>query len=165
MNYAIISLALLITSITQQPQTPRLTFMYENAGIAGKSGSVQFYNKDGKQLFDVKSSAGFNEYANNPYFQQTKDKGPIPHGEWFIKSVKDKDLAILRLEPGPDVIVGDRTGFLIHGQGENKSIEESSHGCIILEKQYREIILKHFNDNGKKPIPVKVWAIVSDSNR
>lgn len=122
------------------------SFVYEFHSDRSKSGKFTF--NDGDNSFETSVSAGHLDASNNPYVQSFKDNGPLPSGTWYITSIKNKDTVVLRLTPGPDVVLNGRDGFLIHGQAYNKTEAESSNGCIIMEKQYREKLMKSFLKNG-----------------
>ncbi|MDN5215028.1 DUF2778 domain-containing protein [Fulvivirgaceae bacterium BMA12] len=159
----IFHLILLLQIITVASYAQRAVFMYESAGYAGKSGAFSFYDTNDKQLFSAKASAGYKNDANSPYSQGLKDKGPIPGGTWYISGIKNHKLSVLILEPGRDVHVGDRNGFLIHGFASGSTPEESSRGCIIIGPAERKIIRDIFISNGKKKIPISVLAVDSSS--
>ncbi len=139
----------------------RAIFMYENAGSAGKSGNLSFYDTEDKQLFSVSASAGYKDDAQNPYSQGLKNKGPIPAGKWYIYKIKNHDKSILRLKPDEDVNVLDRDGFLIHGFADGSNPVEASKGCIILGPVERKILRDAFISGGKKKILITVMPIVS----
>jgi len=141
------------------------SYIYEYGGYYGSSGYFSFA-KNGSVVFQVKASAGYKKAANNPYFQHQKNRGPLPSGTWYITGIKNYDKAILVLTASDDVAnFGNRNGFLIHGKGENKTIEESSKGCIILPPSYRKMLRDAFIQNGKEPIPLLIQAFVSDSGQ
>lgn len=60
----------------------------------------------------------------------------------------------MRLTATNDVNITTRDGFLIHGQGDNESPAESSHGCIILKKEFRQKLMKAFQAYGTVTITV-----------
>lgn len=162
-----IFLVILMSAGTLSSFAQRATFRYEYHPSVAKAGAFTFYDSDDKIIFHASASAGHLGAANNPYFQLTKDKGPLPNGTWEIYAVKNKDLAILRLRPTSDVAMPldkdgkpFRDGFLIHGVGDNKTPSESSTGCIILAPQYRKTLLAAFEKKG--PLKVVVTNIVGE---
>jgi hypothetical protein len=157
------TLVLSIFFVSAFAQEKRAVFTYEHAGAAGKSGHFSFYDENDKQLFSTSASAGYKDDAQNPYSQGLKNKGPIPGGTWYITAIKDNGKTILRLEPGDDVLVKHRDGFLIHGFGEGNSPEEASKGCIILSKSYREILRDAFISGGNKKIKIYVMPVDSST--
>ncbi len=144
---------MLTIAATVNAQTGTFKYQYENDQAKGGHFSFSCPN-DSSLNFETDASAGYLGAANNPYQQATVGKGPIPNGTWTISSVKNETLAILRLTPGTDVNINFRDGFLIHGQGENETPDQSSHGCIILQKQFRIKLQKAFKAYGPMKIIV-----------
>jgi hypothetical protein len=144
---------LVLTAMSVKAQTATFKYQFENQ--QSKKGHFSFVCKDSVALnFEADASAGYLGAANNPYMQATANKGPIPNGTWTITSIKNEAKAILRLTPGKDVNIKWRTGFLIHGQGEQETPEESSNGCIVLKKEYRLLLMKAFKKYHKVTVVV-----------
>ena len=74
---------------------------------------------------------------------QKEDKGPIPSGQYKIGkpmfSAKTGPYAIALTPIGHKAL--GRRNFQIHGDNKNLNYSASS-GCIILQKKYREMIVK-----------------------
>jgi len=139
--------------ITGNAQTAVFKYQYENQ--QARAGHFSFKcSQDTTLNFEADASAGYLGAANNPYMQATVNAGPIPNGTWIISSIKNTDKVILRLTPEDDVNITDRDGFLIHGQGENETPAESSTGCIILSREFRQKLMKAFQNYGAIQITV-----------
>lgn len=148
-------------------QTAKFEYQFDN--IAGKTASFTLKDSNGKVVFTAKASAGYLGAANNPYFQATVNTGPLPNGTWEIYEMKSMDQIIFRLRPTGDVSMpvdgkGNplRSGFLIHGTGKDKSPDESSTGCIILDRKYRKILYDYFKQAGI--IKLTVTNIITGSD-
>jgi hypothetical protein len=150
----VIAVGLLIFSTTTSfSQEARFTYQFHNSNAKG--GRLVFDAPDSALSFKADASAGYLVAANNPYFQATtKNMGPIPNGSWTIYEIKNESKCILRLKPGDDVTITERDGFLIHGTGKDSTPEQSSKGCIILSRPYREKLLKAFKKYGDIKIHV-----------
>lgn len=80
---------------------------------------------------------------NNPACQMDHDLGPIPQGKYEFLAPADHPLlgpVAIPIVPLPDTELFGRSGFFAHGD----SIEhpgEASHGCIILPRPVRELIV------------------------
>jgi Protein of unknown function (DUF2778) len=132
------------------------TFSYQYHSKIIKSGKFSFTCPDEQLSFEAQASAGYLGAANDPYRQHTKDTGPIPNGTWEIYEVSDVKLLKLRLRPTADVVTSERTGFLIHGIGKDKTIEQSSHGCIIIaDRTLRKKLVDAFQKYGTIKLTVK----------
>ncbi len=134
-------------------QTANFTYQYHNEITRG--GKFKFIAPDRSLIFEASASAGYLGAANNPYFQMTKNVGPLPNGTWEIYAVKNDSKAILRLRPTDDVVMPTdsngkpfRDGFLIHGVNENQTADQASAGCIILDPTNRKILLVAFKKYG-----------------
>lgn len=134
-------------------------FTYQFHSNEAKGGSFTFTAPDTNLAFKTDASAGYLVASNNPYYQATKNAGPIPNGTWIIYEIKDESKFILRLKPSEDVVTTHRSGFLIHGTGQDKSAEESSLGCIILDRESRKKLVAAFKKYGE--IKIKVTNIVT----
>ncbi|MFW5799666.1 MAG: tlde1 domain-containing protein [Spirochaetota bacterium] len=140
------------------------SFIYEYGGWNGASGVFKLNAGYSDYSFETSASAGYVGYANNPYLQWVKNRGPLPSGTWYITGIKNYDYAIIKLTPSEDVELSNRHSFLIHGKGKNKTIEESSHGCIIItDIALRRKIRDAYKKYGSFPLYVK--AYVSDSGQ
>jgi len=139
-------------------QTASFTYQYHNDQI--KQGKFSFVDPAGDLSFESTASAGYLVGADNPYYQSTKDVGPIPNGTWEIYAVANGDIYTFRLRPTGDVVTSERTGFLIHGIGKDKTIETTSKGCIIIpDRALRKKLFDAFNKYGA--IRLKVTNIVT----
>lgn len=134
-------------------QTANFTYQYHNE--TAKGGKFKFTAPDSNLTFEASASAGYLGAANNPYFQLTKNVGPLPNGTWEIYAIKNENKAIFRLRPTNDVVMPIdsngkpfRDGFLIHGVGENQSADQASAGCIILDPTNRKKLLDAFKKYG-----------------
>lgn len=91
------------------------------------------------------------EGRNNPAMEGVQAKGPIPLGRWKIGPVYDHPHlgpVCMNLEPiGHDA--RGRSAFRIHG---NNQADDASHGCIILGRPFREMIVRS-NDRDLEVIP------------
>lgn len=123
--------------------------------------NLHFTDPDNSLSFEANASAGYLGAANNPYFQLTKNFGPLPNGTWEIYTVKNESKAILRLRPTSEVIMPTdstgrpfRDGFLIHGVGENQTADKASTGCIILDPTNRKKLLAAFHKYGVMKLTV-----------
>ena len=138
---------------TSLGQTGKFTYQYHNSVI--KVGKFTFESPDTSLTFEIEASAGYLVGANNPYYQATKNIGPIPNGTWEIYAIKSEAKFTLRLRPKDDVIITERDGFLIHGVGTDKTPEESSHGCIIIsDRESRKKLVQAFKKYGVIKISV-----------
>ena len=82
--------------------------------------------------------SGNGEGLNNPKFQDKRDVGPIPRGNWKIGEVfkhETKGPITMKLTPDGHDARG-RDNFLIHGDNK-KGDKSASEGCIILPKELR----------------------------
>ena len=145
-------IAFILSAVCATAQTAEFKYQYENQNA--RRGTFKFTCDDPSLCFEADASAGYLAGANNPYVQQTANLGPIPNGNWSIYEVKNADLKTFRLKPVSDVAITQRSGFLIHGIGNEGTPESSSLGCIILAKAYREKLLAAFRRYG--PIALKV---------
>lgn len=101
------------------------------------SGNV--WSDDGKLL--VTGYSGHGEGKNNPDLEAVKDVGPIPKGLYRINKPYDSNRVgkfALPLEPIEHDCLG-RTYFRIHGDSVSDP-GNASHGCIVVNRQYRETI-------------------------
>ena len=90
--------------------------------------------------------AGFGkEGKNDPLKQCVRNIGPLPRGKYIMKELILKHSScgayVIRLEPDPGNDMCGRSGFLIHGDSKTHP-GFASHGCIILDRQYREDMWK-----------------------
>lgn len=138
------------------------TFTYQFHSNEAKAGKFKFTAPDESLSFEADASAGYIVAANNPYYQSTKNAGPIPNGTWIIYAIKNEGKNILRLKPGSDVTITNRDGFLIHGTGADSTPEESSLGCIILDRESRKKLVIAFKKYGE--IMISVSNIVTGSD-
>lgn len=131
-------------------------FTYQFHSNEAKGGKFTFTASDTNLSFEADASAGYLVASNNPYYQATKNAGPIPNGTWIIYEIKDEAKFILRLKPSDDVVIANRNGFLIHGTGQDKSAEESSLGCIILNRESRKSLWLHLRntERSKSRFPI-----------
>jgi hypothetical protein len=142
----------MLCSLSAYCQTAKFTYQYHNQ--IAKGGTFTFTDPAGNLTFSAPADAGYLGGSDNPYFQLTKNVGPLPSGTWEIYKLKDTANSIFRLRPTSDVNVFDksgkqiRDGFLIHGKGVGKSADQSSTGCIILEPSYRSKLKSAFNKYG-----------------
>lgn len=78
---------------------------------------------------------------NNPQWEGIRNKGPIPRGDWFMKSMlpetTNKGPCVIVLEPVAVRQQFGRSGFLIHGDSIANP-GAASDGCIILPRPARE---------------------------
>jgi Protein of unknown function (DUF2778) len=77
---------------------------------------------------------------NNPLFESKQGVGPIPKGRYNIGSPRDSVTLgplVMDLTPHSDTNTFGRSLFRIHG---NNSIDDASHGCIILGPAIRQQI-------------------------
>jgi len=121
------------------PRQPHLTY-------SQKSGEL--HDADGG-LMD-KGHSGFGDYKDKPEFEDVKDRGVIPRGNYKVTEVIEDTTATdrekmgqhtLRLEPADKetrerLKEMNRDGFWIH---EGKS-PTASRGCILLDKATRQRI-------------------------
>jgi len=139
------------------PQEGKFIYQFHSKEI--KAGKFTFNAPDTSLNFEAMAKAGYMVASNNPYFQATKNLGPIPNGTWLIYAIKNDRIYTLRLKPDKDVAILYRDGFLIHGTGKDETPEQSSIGCIILEKKYRKKLYDAFKKYGE--IRIKVTNIVT----
>jgi len=87
--------------------------------------------------------SGHEEGLNNPALQSDPGIGPIPQGTYTIGPAFDdpggKGPVVMRLTPDPSNQMFGRDGFMIHGDTAARD-HEASHGCIILDRPYRQQI-------------------------
>jgi len=87
--------------------------------------------------------AGAPGYKADPAFECKVNKGPLPRGKYRIGSPVARHPTagrfVLRLTPYAENNMCGRSGFLIHGDDGKGT---ASHGCIVLEKKYRDILAK-----------------------
>jgi hypothetical protein len=144
------------------------SFTVDYHNDAGKGGKFRFTDPKGAYSFEATALSGHNKAADNPATQQfnkTPDRevkhgkplkgfGTIPSGTWYISSIKNRGKAILRLTPSPDVAnPNNRDGFLIHGY--ETTPENASTGCIILDKVYRDKLMKAFLRDGRVVLKIQ----------
>jgi hypothetical protein len=143
-------LLVLLANFELLAQEVTAKFSYQYHSDQAKAGTFVFDAPDDQFDFEAPASAGYLDAANDPYRQATKNTGPIPNGTWKIYAIKNKDKFILRLKPTDDVVITTRDGFLIHGVGPNRSPDQSSHGCIIIEDgKYRKKLMEAFQKYGE----------------
>jgi hypothetical protein len=86
--------------------------------------------------------SGRDRGLNNPAMQAAPGVGPIPRGAWKIVSVGDSPQTgkfTIVLDPKPGTDTCGRSAFRIHGDNVHLN-HTASHGCIILQRIYREKI-------------------------
>ena len=80
---------------------------------------------------------------NNPAAENVQGHGPIPEGQWMIGSFFDdpggKGPIVAHLIPEDVPELGDRSGFMIHGDNAQLN-HTASDGCIILPRFARQMI-------------------------
>ncbi|MDH5727630.1 MAG: DUF2778 domain-containing protein [Gammaproteobacteria bacterium] len=94
-------------------------------------------------VFLVKAYSGAGIGKDNPEMEQVRNVGPIPKGMWRIGSPRNSAQSgpyVLDLTPIGHTAHG-RTDFLIHGDKKDNPGNAST-GCIILNRKYREQIVK-----------------------
>lgn len=97
---------------------------------------------DANDNYVCKGYAGYKEGKNNPSKQNTIAIGPIPQGLWRLTGVcnsKNTGPFTIALQPEPGTETFGRNAFRIHGDSI-KNPGYASHGCIILPRQFRELI-------------------------
>jgi hypothetical protein len=137
-------------------------FMIEYHNEINKTGKFKFDDPKGVYSFEATALSGHLKAANDPQTQQFKKSpdeetkhgkpmkgyGAIPSGTWYITKVENAAIFKLRLTPSADVVnPNHRDGFLIHGF--ETTPEDASTGCIILDRIYREKLMKAFLRDGK----------------
>jgi hypothetical protein len=142
------------------------TFIYQYHNEVAKGGTFTFTDPAEEFTFSSPASAGYLGAANNPYYQLTKNTGPLPNGTWEIYELKNASKSIFRLRPTDDVNIPVdkdgkqiRDGFLIHGVGSGETPDQASTGCIILDPKYRDKLKSAFNKYGI--IKLKVTNMVT----
>jgi hypothetical protein len=98
---------------------------------AGPGWRGTLYRPDGSFL--AKGYSGNAGGLNDVSDALIKNVGPIPPGTYIIGDAFNHPLCgpvSMRLTPTADTDVGDRDGFLIHGDGSAGNFS-ASHGCII----------------------------------
>jgi hypothetical protein len=92
--------------------------------------------------------SGCGEGLNNVAYEQDKDVGPIPRGQWMIGDFFDDDggkgPVVAHLTPFAETDTLNRDGFMIHGDNEAMD-HTASHGCIILDRAVRDQITASFD--------------------
>ena len=113
----------------------------------GTNGAWTYKQSTGELFREVKlvgkGYSGHGKGVNNPDFEDKRDVGPIPRGEWSIGDAFKHDKlgpVAMRLTPVGHKAHG-RDSFLIHGDN-NKGDRSASNGCIILSRDLREQISK-----------------------
>lgn len=102
-----------------------------------QSQGLLYYN----DRFVAKGYSGRNtkqfKGRNNPTLENVPQIGPIPKGTYTIGLARLSQRlgpCVLDLEPTPLTNTFGRSLFRIHG---NNSIDDASHGCIILQRAIR----------------------------
>lgn len=154
------TIILLILSFYDALGQCKAYFSYQYHNDAAKGGTFKLACDSFK--IDKPASSGFLQTSNNPYFQLMKNWGPLPNGTWEIYEVKSDSAAILRIRPTENVLMPKdskgmpyRDGFLIHGVNTGQTPDDASHGCIILDRTSRNILLKAFKKHGIILLEVK----------
>lgn len=102
------------------------------------SDSGRFYGSDGTQL--TIGYSGSKEGLNNPSLEDIQNIGPIPRGCYTIGPEYSHPVlgpCTMNLTPEPGTNTFGRSLFRIHG---DNSQHDASHGCVILNKQTRQLI-------------------------
>ena len=102
--------------------------------------SGQWLDPTGKLLTTGYSGLGYAK--NNPDMEVLPGLGPIPQGIYTIGQPFDSPKHgpfVMHLEPDPGTQTYGRSGFLLHGDSKWHP-GESSTGCIIMPREYREAI-------------------------
>ena len=154
-------LVVILSLTSLAAQEAKFTYQFHSNEIKG--GKFSFTSPDGTLSFEANASAGYLVASNNPYFQSTKNTGPIPNGTWEIFAVKNESQFTFRLRPTDDVTITTRDGFLIHGTGADSTPEESSKGCIILDRESRKKLYAAFKKYGT--LKLKVTNFITGSGR
>lgn len=101
-----------------------------------KSGTLY---KDGALI--GKGYSGYGSCKNKPSCENVKNKGPIPRGKYIIGQAFDNGKTgpyVLPLKPSGHTAFG-RDAFQTHGRSRAHP-NDSSTGCIIFDRPYREQI-------------------------
>ena len=111
-------------------------------GYNSRTGAVRTSNGGHWTAADIGWS-GRGEGLNNPLQEHVHGVGPIPRGNWRMTELILADphtgLFTIVLTPCEGTQVFGRDGFRIHGANEGNP-KESSHGCIVLPRWWRERI-------------------------
>lgn len=102
----------------------------------------QMQNEAGTLNFSGYSGAGHTlaEGRNNPIMVDQHNKGPLPPGQYAIgipHSSNQTGPYTMNLDPIDGSDMHGRSAFRIHG---NNSVDDASHGCIILPPDARRAI-------------------------
>ena len=83
--------------------------------------------------------AGVPDCRNDPDCQHEKARGPLPRGNYTLRTVAHNRFAhpAIRLDPSPSNEMFGRSGFYIHGDNRTST---ASTGCIILGRGERTAI-------------------------
>ena len=79
------------------------------------------------------------EWENRLPDDDPANDGPIPRGIWKIGPIGNSGKFVMRMVLSPVTYKGTRSAFLIHGPHADDN-KDSSSGCIILERKYRDEI-------------------------
>lgn len=102
------------------------------------------YEQRTGRLYDAQGTvfatgySGFGPGKNAPAWQDHRDVGPIPAGDYLIDAPQcvlqagEHGPYVLPLVPDADNQMYGRSGFLIHGDGLGDHAGHASHGCIII---------------------------------
>lgn len=112
--------------------------------------SGEIFKADGERV--ATGYSGFAAGKNNPAWQDHRDVGPIPCGDYTIGA--PIDLAggphgpfVLPLIPDPANTMFGRSGFLMHGDGIGPHAGSASHGCIIMARSVRGVVAASGDDH------------------
>lgn len=95
---------------------------------------------DGTGKLVATGYSGTKDGRNNPDMQNVQGVGPIPRGTYKIGPVRLSQRlgpVVMDLDPTPATNTFGRSLFRIHG---DNSIDDASHGCVILPRPVREAI-------------------------
>lgn len=88
--------------------------------------------------------SGHGRGVNNPSLQDEPDIGPIPQGLYSIGAPRDDPRTgpfSLPLVAHDGNQMFGRDGFFMHGDSiEHPGVEEASHGCIVIAREFREAV-------------------------
>src|SRR6185503_12812435 len=106
------------------------------------TGQLSHVDASGKVTAVVTGYSGNGAGLNNPAYEQVRNVGPLPRGEWTIgapfNSLNVGPYA-LPLTPRPGTNTYGRDLFRIHGDNARGNFSASD-GCLVFDRRTREQI-------------------------
>eukprot|EP01132_Coremiostelium_polycephalum_P000457 gene457-578_t len=129
-----------ISSHISEPSPPTSTNNTLKDHWVYEQSTGKIFNKDGEMVKQGYSGKG--EDKNKTESESKISQGPIVRGEYTIEAPRDSSktrVYVLDLTPNEKNDMKNRSGFQIHGASKDHPLE-SSEGCIVLDRDTRELI-------------------------